>query len=111
MIGRNTVLTNDEIEQIRVVYEETRNQCKVAKITHHSCRTVSKYIKELGLNGGIGCNQPQKKIPDEELITEAKYMTRREIATKHGLHITNVDRNLKRLGIKCIHEREKHGEI
>lgn len=109
MIGRNTVLTKDEIEQIRVVYEETGNQYKVARITHHSCRTVSKYIKELGLNRGMGGNQSQKKIPDEVLVKEAKYMTRRQIATKHGIHITNVDRNLKRLGIKCKPERNKHG--
>lgn len=94
-------LTDSEQAEIVRVYTETRNQIKTAKLTHHSSATVSKYLIALGYGRGQGGN-PVRKIEDEVLIAESKFMTRNEIAEKHNMHITSVDRNLRRLGISCV---------
>ena len=65
-----------------------------------SQETISHAIKELG-HGIKECEANKKKITDEQLIEAAKTMTRQEIADCYGMNICNVDRRIKRLGVKC----------
>lgn len=74
-------------------YETVRRACKRNNIVLDGRRLNNK-----GDRGGGGS---PRKVLDAEIIAEAKTMTRVEIAQKHGVDVCNVDRKLKRLGIKC----------
>lgn len=104
MPQRNTRLSEAEISRILEIYKNTGSVVKTRKLTGHGHKAISKYLKEAGivLNGHKkGNGGDPRKITDEELIAESKYMTRVEIAKKHGMNLCNVDRKLKRLGISC----------
>lgn len=93
-------LTQAERAEIAAVYLETNNRIETAKRLHHSLTTVTKYLKEYGLNCGIGGNQTaQIKATDAELIEAAKTMTLNEIAARYKMHPQSLPRRFKRLGV------------
>ena len=88
-------------------YLKYHSQIEAAKECGVCRSTIARAVIRAGIkldgqrmpgNHGGGSTQ---KLTDEELIKEAQYMTRNEIAAKHDIHIANVDKKLKRLGIKC----------
>ena len=98
-------------EQLVACYLKYESQIKAAEELGCSRETIARAVRraEIPLNGrrnngdhkGNGGGGSPRKITDAELIEEAKTMTRGEIAKKHKMCICNVDRKLKRLGIKC----------
>ena len=100
MRARNTPLTFEEKEEIRITYLYVRNQVKVAEITQHSPLTVSKVLIAYGINESRQeAASWRKKMSDEELskcIDDG--LTRSEIAKKYGMHVESVARRMKQLG-------------
>lgn len=93
-------LTQAERAEVAAVYLETNNQLETAKRLHHSLKTVSKCLKEYGLNCGSGGNQTaQIKATNAELIEAAKTMTLNEIAARYKMHPQSLPRRFKRLGV------------
>jgi len=98
--------------QLVECYLKTKSQNKAAERLGCSRETVARAVRRVGipLNGrrndgdhkGNGGGGSPCKITDAELITEAKVMTRNEIAEKHKMCICNVDRKLSRLKIHCV---------
>lgn len=104
-------------EQLIECYLKHESQIKAAKELGCSRETVARAVRRAGIaligrknnkgggmwthrgNGGGGS---PRKITDEELIVESKTMTRQQIAQKHQMNITNIDRKLHRLGIHCV---------
>lgn len=101
-------LMQKEIEEICLIYIKTNNESETAKITHHSITTISKYLKINGLARGKGGNQDkQRKIKDEEILLDIELgLTRQEIAKKHGVHVANLDRRMKHLGVHAQYNRK-----
>lgn len=92
-------------------YQKYESQIKASAELGVSRETIARAVRRAGIQlngrhntetrkGNYGGGSP-RKITDEELIEEAKYMTRVEIAQKHQVCICNIDRKLKRLGIHC----------
>ena len=92
-------------------YLKHNSQIKAAAELGVSRETVARAVRRSGVKlngrrnngdhkGNYGGGSPAK-ITDEELMLEAKAMSRVEIAEKHRMNVCNVDRKLKRLGIKC----------
>lgn len=85
---------------------------------HHSCQkaaeecgchfnTVYRAIKKAGVdcdgwkyNSG---NQKRKKITDEQILEAVKTMTRQEIADLYGVHVENLARRMKKLGVHAVY--------
>lgn len=92
-------------------YQKYESQIKAAAELEVSRETIARAVRRAGIvltgrrnNGKYGGNYgggSPRKITDEELIAEAKTMTRAEIAEKHNMCICNVDRKLSKLGIHC----------
>lgn len=92
--------------QLVACYLKYESQIKAAEELGCSRETVARAVRRAGIKArGWRRNHKDggspRKITDAELIEEAKTMTRGEIAKKHKMCICNVDRKLKRLGIKC----------
>lgn len=89
-------------------YLKYRSQLKAAKECGVGRETVARAVRRAGIkltghsDSGNHGGGTAPKITDVELIEEAKTMSRAEIARKHGMNICNVDRKIRRLGIKCI---------
>lgn len=107
-------------EQLVSCYLKYESQIKAAKELGCSRETVARAVRHAGIKArGWKRNHADggspRKITDAELIEESKTMTRAEIVVKHKMCISNVDRKLTRLGIKCKKakptERVKHGKI
>ena len=93
-------------ELLVATYLKHESQIKAANELGCSRETVARAVRRAGIklngrkynrNGGS-----PRKITDRELIEESKTMTRQEIAEKHRMCISNVDRKLHRLGIRCV---------
>lgn len=99
-------------------YLEFKSQIKAAAVLGVSRETVARAVRRTGIkldgrkyNKG-GKFNGQEKITDAELIAEAKTMTRFEIASKHNMDVCNVDRRIRRLGIKCVKAKpSKRGKV
>lgn len=98
-------LTQAQIDEICQVYDECRNQVETAKRTKHSGATVSKYLIANGRGCGIGGNQDkQRKITDEQILSDIQAgYTRQEIADRHGVHVENLARRMKKLGVHATY--------
>lgn len=48
-------------------------------------------------NGGLN-----KKITDEQILEAVKTMTRQEIADKYGVHVENLARRMRKLGVHAV---------
>lgn len=93
-------LTKEEQQRICHIYLEVNNEKETARITGHSAATVSKYLIRCGLGRGMGGNQDkQRKITDEQILEAIDTMTRQEIADKYGVHVENLARRMKKLGV------------
>lgn len=92
-------------------YLKYNSQNKAASEMGCSRESVARAVRRAGipLNGrrnngdhkGNGGGGSPIKLADADLIEEAKTMSREEIARKHGVHVMNVIRKEKRLGISC----------
>lgn len=104
-----TVLAKEEQQRICRVYLETNSEKETARITKHSIATVSKYLIRYGLGRGIGGNQDrQRKITDEQILSGiSSGMTRQEIADLYGVHVENLARRIKRLGVHAKYAEVK----
>lgn len=92
-------------------YLKYHSQNKAAEALGCSRETVARAVRRAGIplngrrnngdhKGNYGGGSP-RKITDEEVIEEAKTMSCAEIAFAHGMHYSNVERKLKRLGIEA----------
>ena len=105
---RNTPLSEAEKAAIVDSYLRLGNQTLVAADTHHSCRTVNKVLRTNGYTYGRGGNQSkQLKITDEQLLEAVQTMTRHEIADAYGVHIVNIDKRMRKLGVHAIYSKPK----
>lgn len=93
-------LTKEEQQRICRVYLEVNSERETARITNHSTTTVSRYLIRYGLGRGKGGNQDkQRKITDDQILEDVGTMTRQEIADKYGVHVENLARRMKKLGV------------
>lgn len=93
-------LTKEEQQRICRVYLEVNSEKETARITNHSPTTVSRYLIRYGLGRGKGGNQDkQRKITDEQILEAVGTMTRQEVADKYGVHVENLARRMKKLGV------------
>ena len=107
MAADNT-LTRDQIDEIVAVYAFTKNQKVTAKQTHHSMKTVNKYLTSLGYGCGRGGNQTGRKITDEQILDGISAgMTRQEIADLYGVHVENLARRMRKLGVHAKYAKAK----
>lgn len=97
----------DRDEEYVAAYLMYHSQTKAAKVCGVGRTTISRACYRAGVkmdgrknNGGPNKSTPEK-ITDAEIAEESKTMTRVEIAEKHKMNLCNIDRRLKRLGIKC----------
>lgn len=105
---RNTPLSEVEKADIVDSYLRLGNQRLVAADTHHSILTVNKVLRTNGYSCGRGGNQKkQLKITDEQLLKAVKTMTRHEIADAYGVHIVNIDKRMRKLGVHAIYSEPK----
>ena len=117
-MAKHNELTHHQIEEICCVYEKCKNQLVTAKLLGHSSATVSKYLIANGHGCGHGGNQTQRKITDDEIIADIQAgYTRQEIADRHGVHVANLDRRMRNLGMYAKHapntggiSQKKYGE-
>lgn len=90
-----------------VAYLETGSQTKAAKICGVSRETVARAVRRAGLKltGRNTCGGSKKKITDEQILYDiACGLTRQEIADKHGVHIENLARRMRNLGVHARHK-------
>lgn len=86
-------------------YLKTNSQFKAAEVCGCSRETVARAVRRAGiaLNGRKfnGCNQDrQRKVTDEQILEDiALGLTRQEIADKRGVHVENLARRMKKLGV------------
>lgn len=100
-------IKQEEIERICSEYKKLNSVIAVCKITHHSSTTVCKYLRENGLARGRGGNQDkQQKITDEQILKSVGEMTRQQIAEKYGVHVANLDKRMKHLGVHAQYNRK-----
>lgn len=98
-MAKYNALTQAEIDEICLIYDECRNQKETAKRTKHSISTVSKHLIANGRGCGRGGN-PNYAITDEQILQGiADGLTRQEIADKYGTHVENLARRMKKLGV------------
>lgn len=98
---KKKVATEEELHAIVNDYYNTDlTMNDLCKKYGRSWRIIKRAIHELG-HGVKECEANKKKITDDQLIIAAQTMTRQEIADCYGMNICNVDRRIKRLGIKC----------
>ena len=93
--------TTAAAREIDASYETIRRALVKAGITRDGRK-----LNGIGSRSGGGS---PRKITDEEIILESKTMTRAEIAEKHGMCISGIDRKLHRLKIKCVPEYRSRG--
>ena len=92
--------------ELRLIVEEyyisDANINDLAKKHHRSQITISNAIKQYG-NGLKQCPANNKKITDEQILEAVGTMTRREIADKYGVHVENLAKRMKKLGVTAVH--------
>lgn len=98
-------LTEEQQNEIIETYLKTKSQVETAKITNHSVTTVWRYVNKHGLGCGIGGNQTQRKITDEQLRDACATMSRTEIANAYGIHVATLDKRMAALGISASKSR------
>lgn len=99
-------LTLSEQQQIVSTYLETNNELETARLTRHSLTTISKYLNKYGFAKGRGGNQDsQRKVTDEQIVEACKTMTRHDAADYLGIHVTNFDKRMHKLGIHAVKEK------
>lgn len=113
MVCKNKTDRDDEYV---AAYIKTYSQNKAADICGVSRETIARAVRRAGIklngrskNGGNGGGGSKPKITDKEFIEEAKTMSRQEIADKHSINICQIDRKIKRLGVKCKPGRTTSG--
>lgn len=94
-------------------YLATGSTTKAAKIIGCSYETIRRAcvrnnIRLDGRKRNTGAKH--SKVTDNELIESAKTMTRSEIAEKYNVCISNIDRRINKLGIKCSPGMRGSGE-
>ena len=106
-MAKHDTLTQAEIDEICLIYDECRNQKETAKRTKHSTATVSKYLIANGRGCGQGGNQ-HYVITDEQILQGiADGLTRQEIADKYGTHVENLARRMKKLNVHARYENRR----
>lgn len=97
-------MTKKELERIVSLYEELGTYEEVRNATGHSSATIWKCLKKAGKCRGKGGNQyKQLKITDEQILEAVKIMTRQEIADFYGVHVENLARRMKKLGVHAVY--------
>ena len=103
-------------EAIVETYLKYESQNKAAEELGCSRETVARAVRRAGIQmtgrrlnnkGERGGGGSPRKITDQELIEESKIMTRWEIAERHNMCISNIDRKLHRLKIHCVPASQK----
>lgn len=109
-MAKCNLLTQAQIDEICLVYDECKNQLTTSKITKHSLTTISKYLIANGRGCGQGGNQ-HYVITDEQILQGIKDgLTRQEIADKYGTHVENLARRMKKLGVHAKYAERPHGD-
>ena len=77
--------------------------------------TIWKVLKEFGVGKGTGGNQDsQRKVTDEQILNAiAEGLTRQEIADRHGVHVENLAKRMKKLGVHAVYavpKNKKHAK-
>ena len=70
-------------------------------------------IVENKIDGRIAANKRRSKITDEQILEAVKTMTRQEIADLYGVHVENLARRMKNLGVHAVYavpEKKKRAD-
>ena len=102
-------LTAEQIDEICATYAKTNNEVETAKATNHSPATVSKYLILRGKGRGTGGNQDsQRKVTDAQILADIEEgLTRQEIADKRGVHVENLARRMRKLGVHARYAKPR----
>lgn len=99
--------TKEELRQIVNEYYATDLTINdLTKKYHRSQHTISAAIQKYG-NGHKPCLVNNTKITDEQIIEAVKTMTRQEIADFYGVHVENLARRMKKLGVHAVYAPNK----
>lgn len=86
-------------EEVAEAYKRLGTYKKVQEELGCSAATTHRALKEFGLCPGKGGNQTQK-ITDEEILSGISGgLTRQQIADRYGVHVENLARRMKHLGV------------
>ena len=103
--------TEKQEKLITAAYIRLGTYQKTADEIGCSLNTVQRVCVKHGVNKGQGNHTPGNggggspmKITDEQILEAVKTMTRHEIAEKYGVHVCNLDRRMKRLGVHGVYK-------
>ena len=91
-------------------YQKYNSSIKAAKELGVSYGTILRALQrnDINPNGRTLNRGHNQKITDEQLIDSVKEgLTRQEIADKYEIHITNIDKRMKKLGIHANYEKRE----
>ena len=98
-------------EQLVDCYLKHHSSSKAGKELGVSYATVLRAVERSGIDADgrkfNGTNQTQRKITDEQILESVKMMTRDEIADKYGVHVENLARRMRKLGVSAVPKQPK----
>ena len=103
-----TVVPIDDAERQRIIDEFTRcgTITKTQKVTNRGYIAIKKVLSE----AGIEVKPNGQKITDDEILADiAEGLTRQEIADRHGVHVENLARRMRKLGVHATYEKNRGG--
>ena len=95
-------MTEERELEILNTYLEVKNCYKTRQICHCGSKTMDRIMTKYNLHcskNTVDACKLRAKITDEQILESVETMTRQEIADKFGVHVTNVDRRIKKLGV------------
>ena len=110
--------TEENEKRIVEAYKRLKNYGAVAKEVGCCWNTVQRVMVKHGENLGQGNHTKGRrsggspmKITDEQILEAVRTMTRREIAEEYGIHVENLQRRMKRLGVHAVYQRKNSKTI
>ena len=101
-VTRPRATEHELIQIVNEYYFDGVTISDLSKKYRRSPHTISNAISLYG--SGLkhsSCNS--QKISDAELADACKTMTRREIASKYGMHVATIDNRMRKLGIHAVY--------
>lgn len=100
-------MTEERKLEIVEAYKRRGTYQKVQEETGYCFTTIWRVLKEYNAGKGRGGNQDtQRKVTDEQILEDiALGLTRHEIAEKRGVHVENLARRMKKLGVHAVYHK------
>lgn len=94
-------MTQETKQHILETYLLVGTYKKTTEVCGYSVGTIQRVITEFNAGRGTGGNQDtQRKISDEQILQGISGgLTRQEIADKYGVHVENLAKRMRKLGV------------